>query len=101
MIIRARCDDDAPGAKDRVAAFGLQARAVLALVAECERERLRGCGKFRAEAISLKLRVVSQLAAADAGGKAEEVLDQRRRPGLSARCIAFQNDRFKPFGGGI
>src|SRR5438034_1948450 len=45
---------------------------------ECEYERLRWRGKFRAETIGLKLRAVSQIAAADAGGKAEKVLDQRR-----------------------
>jgi hypothetical protein len=38
MIIRTRCDDGALRAKDRVAAFGSQARAVLA-VGECERGR--------------------------------------------------------------
>ena len=70
-------------------------------VGEGERERLRGRGKLRAETIGLKLRAVSQLAAADAGGKTEKVLDQRRRSGLSARRIAFQDDRLQPFGRGI
>jgi hypothetical protein len=37
----------------------------------------------------------------DAGGKAKEILDQRRRSGLSARRVAFQNHSFEPFGRGI
>src|SRR6202011_1940534 len=57
--------------------------------------------KLCAETIGLKLRAVSQLAAADAGGKAEKVLDQRRRSGLSTRRVAFQNHSFETFGGGI
>src|SRR5260370_23547779 len=70
-------------------------------VGKCERERLRGRRKLRAKTIGLKLRAVSQLAAADAGGKAEKVLDQRRGSGLSTRCVAFQNHSFETFGGGI
>ncbi len=100
MVIRARRDDDALGTKDRVAPLGLQDRAVLALD-ECEPERLRGHGKLRAETIGLKLRAVCQFAAADAGGEAEKVLDQRRSSGLSARRIAFQDDGLQPFGRGV
>jgi hypothetical protein len=70
-------------------------------VGEGQRERLRGRGKLRAEAVGLKLRAVSQIAAADAGGKAEEILDQRRGPGLAARRVAFQHHGFQPFGSGI
>src|SRR5688572_27090958 len=99
MVIRARGDDDAPGAQDRVAAIGVQGCAVFTL-GEAEGERPRRRGKFCAETIGLKLRTVSQVAAADAGGKAEEVLDERGRTGLSARRIAFQNDGLESFGGG-
>src|SRR4029077_3815196 len=83
-----------------VAALDLQARAVLA-VGKCKRERLRGRRKLGAETIGLKLRAVSQLAAADSGGKAEKVLDQRRRSSLSTRRVAFQNHGLQPFGGSI
>src|SRR4029077_2138570 len=82
MVISARRDDDALRQQGGVAALDLQARAVLA-VGKCKRERLRGRRKLGAETIGLKLRAVSQLAAADAGRKAEKVLDQRRRSGLS------------------
>src|SRR5207302_5747531 len=91
-VIRASGDDDAFGAQGGIAPFRLQVRAVLAL-GKLERKRLRWHGKLRAETIGLKLRTVSQLAAADAGRKPEKVLDQRRRSGLSARRIAFQNNR--------
>jgi len=64
MVIRARRDDDALRQQGGVAALDLQARAVLA-VGKCKRERLRGRRKLGAETIGLKLRAVSQLAAAD------------------------------------
>ena len=93
MVIRAGRDDDALRAQGRIAALDLQARPVLA-IGKCERERLRGSGKFRAETVGLKLRAVGQVAAADAGGKAEEVLDQAKttRPGRPAR--SFPAPRF-------
>jgi hypothetical protein len=50
MVIRARRDDDALRAQDRVAAIGLQARAVFA-IGEGERERPRRRGKFSAETV--------------------------------------------------
>src|SRR5208337_2098790 len=100
MVVRTRRDDNALRQQGSVAALDLQARAVLT-VGECERERLRRRGKLRAETICLKLRTVSQLAAANASGKAEKVLDQRGGSGLSTRRVAFQNHSFEPFGGGI
>src|SRR6202023_3569492 len=93
-------NDDALRQQGGVATLHLQARAVLA-VGRCEGERLCGSRKPRAKTISLNLRGVSQLAAADAGGKAEKILDQRRGSGLSTRCVAFQNHSFETFGGGI
>ena len=68
---------------------------------ERERERLRRRRKLRAETIGLKLRVVGQIAAADAGGKPEKVFDQGRGSGLSAGRVAFQNHGLQPFGRGI
>src|SRR5260370_26112661 len=92
--------DDALGEREGVAALDWQARAVLA-VGQCERERPRGRRKLRTETIALKLRVVSELAATNASGKAEKVLDQRRRSGLSTRRVALHNYSFESFGGGI
>src|SRR5271166_2240901 len=100
MVVRTCRDDDALRQQGSAAALDLQARAVLA-IGKCQRERLRGRGKPRAETIGLKLRTVSQLAAANASRKAEKVLDQRRGSGLSTRRVAFQNNSFEPFGGGI
>src|ERR1700752_2333221 len=100
MVIRSRCNDDALRQQGGVAALDLQARRVTG-GGKFKRERLRGRRNLGAETIGLNLRAVRQLAAADSGGKAEKVLDQRRRSGLSTRRVAFQTYSFEPFGRGI
>ena len=53
---------------------------------------------LRPEPPRLLQRAAGQLVAGDAAGKAEIVLDPRRRPGLSAGRLALDDDRAQPFG---
>ena len=68
---------------------------------EAERQRLGWSREIRAETISLKLGAVGQVAAADAGGKAEEIFDQRGGTGLASRRVAFQHDGLQALGRGV
>ena len=100
MILGAGRDDNAFGAERSVATFDLEVGRVIAL-AESERERLGRRGKLRAETISLKLRAVRQVAAADAGREAEKVFDERGRSGLAARGVTLENHRLETFRCGV
>src|SRR5260370_29682933 len=84
MVIRARRNDDALRQQGGVATLDLQARAVLA-VGKCERERLRGRRKLGAETIGLKLRAVSQPAAAHSRGKPAQIPLHRTKSAFSPR----------------
>ena len=66
-----------------------------------EGEGLRRRGKFGPETVGLELREIGQIAAADSGGKAEEIFDQRRRAGLPAGRIALQHDGVESFRGRV
>src|ERR1700757_1104155 len=100
MVIGACGNNDALGKEDGVGTLDLQAGAILAITA-CEGKSLGGRGELGDESISLQLCTVSELTAADAGREAKKVLDQRRRSGLSARRVAFQDHRLKSFGSGV
>src|SRR5919198_542808 len=54
-IVRASCDQNGFCAQNCGTAFDLNAGAVFAIRIVAKRERLRGCRKLRAEAVSLKL----------------------------------------------
>ena len=48
--------------------------------------------KFRPEPVGLKLRPISQVAAANPGRESKKILDQGRRTGLSTRRVTLEHD---------
>ena len=58
------------------AALNLQAGKVFFVLMQGDGKGLRRRGKFGSESVGLELRAIGEIAAADAGGKAEEVFDQ-------------------------
>ena len=66
-----------------------------------EADDRRGDGQTRAELVGLQDRALGQLAAGDAGGKAEVVLDAHAAAGLAARRRALEHHRAQPFRGAV
>src|SRR4029077_8454820 len=62
---------------------------------------LRRGGKFRPEAVGLKLRQPGQISAADAGWKSKEVFDKRGRSRLTTGRIPLQDNGVQSFRSGI
>ena len=61
----------------------------------------RGDGQARAELVGLHDGALRQLAAGDAGGEAEVVLDAHAAAGLAPGRRALQHHRAQPFGGAV
>ena len=70
-------------------------------VPRLERERAIRRRAARVELARLADRAARELGAADAGGKAEVVLDAPRRPGLATEGSALDHQRVETFGGAV
>src|SRR5882724_1643217 len=96
-VLGAGCDQQALGG-DRLAALELQHRVG---VDEGQADDRRGHGQARPELVGLEDGALRQLAAGQAGGEAQVVLDPHAAAGLAAGPGALQDDGVEPLGGAV
>ena len=96
-VVHAACDHDGSRA-DAFAAGKFQNKGRGVIVRCVEADHLVGDGGLDAELMRLVISARHQRHSTDAGGKAEIILDARRRAGLAAERAAVQRQNRKSLG---